>query len=190
MLSPLSINNSYSLHQLLIQSFPFFLPLSASVYFSTSHGWPCVNQMRMLDLQVGSKSIRDVLWLSVSWHLCVCLFISLLLLLSCSSSSRLPFFPSLSLFNNADALHRLQPSEEERVMLGYLCVSVCVCVCAGIHGHACVAVREDSAYKEQSILSPLRFWAVAVIEVFSFSCKKKKRLRGSRELHWDTLPLS
>ncbi|TNN62988.1 Nephrin [Liparis tanakae] len=40
------------------------------------------------------------------------------------SCGRLSFSPSLSPFNNADALDQLQPSEEEAAMLGQLCVSI------------------------------------------------------------------
>lgn len=61
-------------------SYSFSLSLSPFLclpqFDSVHHSWPCVHQMRMLDLQVGSKSIRNALLLSGSWHLCVSLAIS------------------------------------------------------------------------------------------------------------------
>lgn len=71
-------------------------------FVSASHSWPCVHQMRMLDLQVGSKTIRNALWLSGSWCLCDSLAISLLQLFF---SRRCSCSPSLSLqSSNAHAL--------------------------------------------------------------------------------------
>lgn len=115
----------------------------------------------------------------MSWHLFVWPFLSYSL--SSSASCRLLLSPSLSLSNNADPLDRLQPTEEDGAMLGHLCVSMCVqafmCSCIYVCICVCVAVSEDGPCQKNivSIWSPMCFRAVAVIEVFSFSGKKKDR---------------
>lgn len=83
------------------------------------------------------------------------------------------------------------PEKEEYAMLGYLCV------CAGIHGFVCLALREDRLCQGRRLntLVPLHIWAVVITEVFSVSSKEKKT-EGKQGfflfffLCWDTLPPS
>lgn len=168
-MSPLSINKSYSQHQLLIQSFLISPFLSPFVCFVTSHNWPCIDQMRMLDLQVGSKSISNALWLSVSWHLCACLSISV-------SQPFLILLWLTFLLSLTKPLQQCWCSQPASTLRGRRCHTgafVRVNVCAGIHGcvwHSgkIVLAKEQSEHPQ----SPA-FWAVAVSEVFSVSSKKK-----------------
>lgn len=85
---------------------------------------------------VRMKSIKTAQWPNVPWRLCFRFHIAVFH--ARPLCSRLSFFPSLSLFNNADALDQLQASEEG-AMLGHLCMSVSAC--AGIHEHVCGSWR-------------------------------------------------
>lgn len=129
--------------------------------------------MRMLDLQVGSKSIRNALWLSGSWHLCDSLAISLLQLFLLLLMEM--FLVSLT----KPAIQQCWcsgPASPLRGGRSHAGAFVRVSVCSGMH--VCVAVRDDIPCQRTEWASSVPCVYVQWLSMRSFLSIVKKKKKG------------